>query len=59
MLCVSHHRKMTGRDLVQQLADASTVLGLETNVVPLVGGWDCPSLPGVTQTKSVLAQLLA
>jgi 23S rRNA (cytosine1962-C5)-methyltransferase len=59
LLCVSHHRKISGRELAQQLADAGAALGLETRIVPLVGAWDCPSLPGVTQTKSVLAQLSA
>jgi 23S rRNA (cytosine1962-C5)-methyltransferase len=57
LLSVSHHRKISSRDLEQQLARACAALGLDATVVPLVGGWDCPSLPGVTATKSVLAQL--
>jgi 23S rRNA (cytosine1962-C5)-methyltransferase len=57
LLAVSHHRKISSHDLEQQLAKACETLGLTATVVPLVGGWDCPSLPGVTATKSVLAQV--
>jgi 23S rRNA (cytosine1962-C5)-methyltransferase len=57
LLSVSHHRKISGRELGEQLARACDAIGLEARVDTLVGGWDCPSLPGVSATKSVLAQL--
>jgi 23S rRNA (cytosine1962-C5)-methyltransferase len=57
LLCVSHHRKISDRDLGEQLARACERRGLEARCEPLPGGWDCPTLPGVTGTKSMLAQL--
>jgi 23S rRNA (cytosine1962-C5)-methyltransferase len=57
LLSVSHHRKISSLELEQQLARACDSLGLAVRLEALVGGWDCPSLPGVTATKSVLAQL--
>jgi 23S rRNA (cytosine1962-C5)-methyltransferase len=57
LLSVSHHRKISGRDLADQLMRACGALGLKARLEPLVGGWDCPTVPGVSATKSVLAQL--
>lgn len=56
LLCVSHHRKISDRALREQVAGAGALAGLEVRVEPLLGGWDCPTLPGVSPTKSVLAQ---
>lgn len=57
LICVSHHRKISGAELLEQVAAACGRTGLAARVEALVGGWDCPTLPGVTATKSVLAQL--
>jgi 23S rRNA (cytosine1962-C5)-methyltransferase len=57
LLCVSHHRRISEAELREQVRQACERAGLAARVEPLVGGWDCPTLPGVTATKSVLAQL--
>jgi 23S rRNA (cytosine1962-C5)-methyltransferase len=57
LLCVSHHRKISDRELGEQIGRACERCGLEARIEPLMGGWDCPTLPGVTGTKSMLAQL--
>lgn len=57
LLCVSHHRKISDRELGEQIGRACERSGLEARIEPLMGGWDCPTLPGVTGTKSMLAQL--
>ena len=57
LLSVSHHRKISERELGEQVAGACAALGRDMSVEPLVGGWDCPTLPGVGGTKSVLAKL--
>jgi 23S rRNA G2069 N7-methylase RlmK/C1962 C5-methylase RlmI len=57
LLCVSHHRKISDRELGEQLATACERRGLEARCEPLPGAWDCPTVPGVTGTKSMLAQL--
>jgi 23S rRNA (cytosine1962-C5)-methyltransferase len=57
LLCVSHHRKISDRELGEQLARACERRGLQARCQSLSGGWDCPTLPGVTGTKSMLAQL--
>lgn len=57
LLAVSHHRQISERELGAQLAAAAAELGRELLVEPLVGGWDCSTLPGVSGTKSVLARL--
>lgn len=57
LLSVSHHRKISQRELAEQVARACSALGRDVSVEPLVGGWDCPTLPGVGGTKSVLAKL--
>lgn len=57
LLAVSHHRKISGGELAEQVAQACAENGLTARVDPLVGGWDCPTLPGVSGTKSVLASL--
>ncbi|HTV18992.1 MAG TPA: class I SAM-dependent methyltransferase [Polyangiaceae bacterium] len=57
LICVSHHRKISQDELGQQVFEACARAKLSARVDALVGGWDCPTLPGVTATKSVLAQL--
>jgi 23S rRNA (cytosine1962-C5)-methyltransferase len=57
LICVSHHRKISGDELREQVQQACERAGLAARVEPLVAGWDCPTLPGVSATKSVLAQL--
>lgn len=56
LLCVSHHRKMTLGGLAELVARACETRGVRVRVDPLVGAWDCPTLPGVSATKSVLAR---
>lgn len=56
LICVSHHRKISAAELLEQVQDACGRAGVAARLEPLVGGWDCPTLPGVTATKSVLAQ---
>lgn len=56
LLCVSHHRKLTLAGLADHVARACQARGLRVRVDPLVGAWDCPTLPGVSATKSVLAR---
>jgi 23S rRNA (cytosine1962-C5)-methyltransferase len=57
LLAVSHHRKISSRELCDQVARGCAENGLSARVEPLVGGWDCATLPGVSGTKSVLATL--
>jgi 23S rRNA (cytosine1962-C5)-methyltransferase len=56
LLTVSHHRKITGAELAEQVRLAAERAAVEVRVEPLVGGWDCPTIPGVSGTKSVLAR---
>lgn len=56
LLCVSHHRRHDGDALVQLVRKAARRARREVKVRPLVGPWDCPTLPGVSETKSVLVQ---
>lgn len=56
LLCVSHHRKLTLAGLVELVAGACRARGVRAKVEPLVAAWDCPTLPGVSGTKSVLAR---
>ncbi len=58
LLCVSHHRKITDRELATQVARTCEQAGRRAKVEALVGGWDCPTVPGVSGTKSVLAKLV-
>jgi 23S rRNA (cytosine1962-C5)-methyltransferase len=58
LLCVSHHRKISEQELREQVQMACDRSGRQARVELLVGGWDCPTLPGVSATKSVLAQLV-
>lgn len=55
LLAVSHHRKISSRELAEQVARGCAENGLSARVESLVGGWDCATLPGVSGTKSVLA----
>ncbi len=52
MLCVSHHRKISQQDLAELCA--RELPGGEAVIEPLVGDWDCPTLPGVSAVQSVL-----
>jgi 23S rRNA (cytosine1962-C5)-methyltransferase len=58
LLAVSHHRKISSRELSQQVAGVCAENGLAARIDPLLGGWDCPTLPGVSGTKSVLATMI-
>lgn len=55
VLCVSHHRKISQEALEGLVVRELDVAGRAGRVEPLVGAWDCPSLPGVSTTRSVLA----
>ncbi len=57
LLAVSHHRKISLAELAQRVEGACKSGGHRAKVEALVGGWDCPTLPGVSDTKSVLARL--
>jgi 23S rRNA G2069 N7-methylase RlmK/C1962 C5-methylase RlmI len=56
LLYISHHRKMTQAGLAELVARACQARGMRVRVDPLVGAWDCPTVPGVSATKSVLAR---
>jgi 23S rRNA G2069 N7-methylase RlmK/C1962 C5-methylase RlmI len=56
LLTASHHRKISSRELAEQVRLAAERAGVTVHVEPLVGGWDCPTIPGVSGTKSVLAR---
>jgi 23S rRNA (cytosine1962-C5)-methyltransferase len=55
LLCVSHHRKLGQGDLLSGVERACREGGRRVRVVPSVGSWDCPTLPGVGGVKSVIA----
>jgi len=57
LLVVSHHRRTSERALEASVRAACAATGRGVSVEPWVGGWDTPTLPGVSATKSVLAQL--
>jgi 23S rRNA (cytosine1962-C5)-methyltransferase len=54
LLCVSHHRKISQKDLAELCA--RELSGAGAAIEPLVGDWDCPTLPGVSAVQSVLAK---
>lgn len=56
LLCVSHHRQHDHEALARLIRAAARGLGRTVKTRPLVGPWDCPTLPGVSGTKSVLVQ---
>jgi 23S rRNA (cytosine1962-C5)-methyltransferase len=56
LLCVSHHKRHTHENLARLVLKVARALGREVKTRPLVGPWDCPALPGVSGTKSVLVQ---
>jgi 23S rRNA (cytosine1962-C5)-methyltransferase len=56
LLCVSHHRNHDHDALAGLVRAAARGLGRTVKTRPLVGPWDCPTLPGVSGTKSVLVQ---
>jgi 23S rRNA (cytosine1962-C5)-methyltransferase len=57
LLCVSHQLGFSQGDLRDLLRDALAKCGRAGSVESWVGGWDTPTLPGVSRTKSVLAQV--
>jgi 23S rRNA (cytosine1962-C5)-methyltransferase len=57
LLCVSHHRKISLTELAERVEGACKSGGYRGKVEALVGAWDCPTLPGVSDTQSVLARL--
>jgi 23S rRNA (cytosine1962-C5)-methyltransferase len=54
LLCVSHQRRNSLRDLCRQVLAAAAAVGREARVEPWLGTWDCPTLPGVSHVRSVL-----
>jgi 23S rRNA (cytosine1962-C5)-methyltransferase len=56
LLCVSHHRRHSHEGLAGLVLKAARAAGRSVTTRPLVGPWDCPTLPGVSGTKSVLVQ---
>lgn len=57
LLCVSHQLGFSQRDLGELVRQALAASGRAGAVDNWVGGWDAPTLPGVSGTKSVLAQV--
>jgi 23S rRNA G2069 N7-methylase RlmK/C1962 C5-methylase RlmI len=57
LLCVSHQLGFSQRDLSELVTQAIAASGRSGRVDNWVGGWDAPTLPGVSGTKSVLAQV--
>jgi 23S rRNA (cytosine1962-C5)-methyltransferase len=57
LLCVSHQLGFSQRDLNELVRQALADSGRAGAVENWVGGWDAPTLPGVSGTKSVLAQV--
>jgi 23S rRNA (cytosine1962-C5)-methyltransferase len=57
LLCVSHQRELSHTDLLRLIRSGLQELGREGTVESWVGDWDCPTVPGVSPTKSVLASL--
>jgi 23S rRNA (cytosine1962-C5)-methyltransferase len=57
LLCVSHQRGFSSGDLRGLVLEALQASGRAGTVHSWVGGWDAPTLPGVSGTKSVLAEV--
>jgi 23S rRNA (cytosine1962-C5)-methyltransferase len=57
LLCVSHQLGFSQGDLSELVRQAVATSGRAGTVENWVGGWDAPTLPGVSGTKSVLAQV--
>jgi 23S rRNA (cytosine1962-C5)-methyltransferase len=57
LLCVSHQLGFSQGDLSELVRQAVAASGRAGRVEHWVGGWDAPTLPGVSGTKSVLAQV--
>jgi 23S rRNA G2069 N7-methylase RlmK/C1962 C5-methylase RlmI len=57
LLCVSHQRGLSAAELTRLVQKAIGQRGRSGRVATWLGGWDAASLPGVSSTKSVLAQL--
>jgi 23S rRNA (cytosine1962-C5)-methyltransferase len=57
LLCVSHQLGLSQRELSELVAQAVRASGRAGRIENWVGGWDAATLPGVSGTKSVLAQV--
>jgi 23S rRNA (cytosine1962-C5)-methyltransferase len=57
LLCVSHQLGFSQRDLQGLVGEALAASGRAGGVDSWTGGWDAPTLPGVSRTKSVLARI--
>jgi len=57
LLCVSHQLGFSQRELSELVAQAVRASGRAGRIENWVGGWDAATLPGVSGTKSVLAQV--
>jgi 23S rRNA (cytosine1962-C5)-methyltransferase len=57
LLCVSHQRGFSSDDLSSLVREALAASGRAGTMQSWVGGWDAPTLPGVSGTKSVLAEV--
>jgi len=57
LLCVSHQLGLSAAELSALVLGACRAGGHVARVEPWVGGFDAPSVPGVSATKSVLARL--
>jgi len=57
LLCVSHQLGLGAAELSALVLGACQAGGHTASVEPWLGGFDAPSLPGVSATKSVLARL--
>lgn len=55
LLCISHHRKISHAELCRSIEREFAAVGAHASLEPWVGDWDCPTLPGVSVTTSVLA----
>ena len=57
LLCVSHQLGLSAAELSALVLGACHAGGHAASVEPWLGGFDAPSVPGVSATKSVLARL--
>jgi 23S rRNA G2069 N7-methylase RlmK/C1962 C5-methylase RlmI len=58
LLCISHQRDLSARDFEQLASAACRRMHVQASVVtePWLGPWDCPTVPGVSEIKSVLVR---
>jgi 23S rRNA (cytosine1962-C5)-methyltransferase len=57
LLCVGHQRGIDSAALKALVVHACQSLGRAMRAEECVGGWDCPTVPGVSSTKSVLVRM--